>query len=69
MDEIIRSIARPTEDLAFRVSDSKELPRKLRRRYPRATAVEIRRGALDALTRPGIDPETVTVIYDFALGL
>lgn len=69
MEEIIRSIARSTEDLACRVSDSKDLTRKLRHRYPRATAVEIRRGALYALTRPGIDPETVDVIYDCALRL
>ena len=69
MDDIVRSIARSFELLASEASDSEELIQGICEAYPEATPVEVRRGALFAITRPEVDLRIVNVIYNCAIRL
>ena len=69
MLQIVRSIAHAVEIMAGDVTNSRELIALLSETYPNASYAELRRGALYALTRPGINPDVVSVIYDCAIRL
>ena len=69
MDEIVRSVAKSFEMLATQAAGSTALMKSLQEIHPEASIAQLRRGALFALTRPGIAPGVVDVIYDCAMRL